>query len=245
MKILLTLSYLGTGYCGWQVQKNGKSVQAAVQDAVVAVFGKRYPVTGCSRTDRGVHARGFRCTVETDADAPDIPLDRIPIAMNTKLPDDIAVSLAEYVPEDFHARYSVKSKRYEYLIHNSPVRDPFLFGRAWNIPYPLDESLMELAAKEFIGTHDFSAFRAVGSDVPDSVRTVFSASVRREGDKVIFSVCADGFLYNMVRIMVGTLAEIARGKLKMTVSEIINSKDRKNAGVTAPPDGLALCDVNY
>ena len=104
---------------------------------------------------------------------------------------------------------------------------------------------MELAAKEFIGTHDFSAFRAVGSDVPDSVRTVFSASVRREGDKVIFSVCADGFLYNMVRIMVGTLAEIARGKLKMTVSEIINSKDRKNAGVTAPPDGLALCDVNY
>ena len=228
-----------------QVQKNGRSVQEAVQDAVEQAFGKRYPVTGCSRTDSGVHARGFRCTVDVDESAPKIPADRIPIALNTRLPDDIAVREAVYVGEDFHARYSVKSKRYVYVIHNSAVRDPFLAGRAWTVPQALDEKLMDKAAKAFIGKHDFTSFRAAGSDVPDSVRTVFDASVRREGDRVIFSVCADGFLYNMVRIMVGTLVDISRGGITVPISEIIEARDRKKAGQTAPPDGLTLDEVYY
>ncbi|MBR2460243.1 MAG: tRNA pseudouridine(38-40) synthase TruA [Clostridia bacterium] len=245
MKILLTLSYVGTAYCGWQTQKNLVSVQSVVQDAVEGVFGKRYSVTGCSRTDSGVHARGFRCTVDIDAEAPHIPEEKLPIALNTKLPYDVSVLKAAYVDDSFHARYSVKSKRYEYVIHNSPLRDPFLSGRAWTVPIRLDEVVMDNAAKEFIGTHDFSAFRAVGSDVPDSVRTVFEASVRREGDMVIFSVSANGFLYNMVRIMVGTLVDLARGRLSSDVGGIIESRDRRNAGITAPPDGLTLTEVQY
>ena len=245
MKILLTLSYVGSAYCGWQVQKNGRSVQATLQDAVEQAFGKRYPVTGCSRTDSGVHARGFRCTVDIDESAPRIPAERIPIALNTRLPDDIAVRSAAYAEDDFHARYSVKSKRYEFVIHNSAVRDPFLARRAWSVPQPLDETLMDSAAKAFIGTHDFTSFRAAGSDVPDSVRTVFDASVRREGECVIFSVCADGFLYNMVRIMVGTLVDIARKGITAELSEIIEARDRKKAGQTAPPDGLTLVEVYY
>lgn len=245
MKILLTISYVGTAYCGWQVQKNGRSVQQTVQDAVEQVFGKRYPVTGCSRTDSGVHARGFRCTVDTDGQAPSIPADRIPIAMNTKLPDDVAVKSAEYVDGDFHARYSVKSKRYEYVICNSAIRDPFLAGRVWNVPQPLDETVMDRAAKEFIGKHDFTSFRAAGSDVPDSVRTVYGASVTRDGERIIFSVQADGFLYNMVRIMIGTLVDISRGGISESISDIINARDRKKAGQTAPPDGLTLAEVFY
>ena len=245
MKILLTLSYVGTAYCGWQVQKNGRSVQATVQDAVEEAFGKRYPITGCSRTDSGVHAKGFMCTVDIDEKAPRIPEDRIPIALNTRLPDDVAVQKAVYVDDDFHARYSVKSKRYEYVILNSSLRDPFLSGRAWCVPQPLDERVMDAAAKAFIGTHDFTSFRAAGSDVPDSVRTVFDASVRREGERVIFSVCADGFLYNMVRIMVGTLVDIARGNISTDLAEIISAMDRKKAGQTAPPDGLTLAEVFY
>lgn len=245
MKILLTISYVGSAYCGWQVQKNGRSVQETVQDAVEQVFGKRYPVTGCSRTDSGVHARGFRCTVDVDENAPKIPEGRIPIAMNTKLPDDVAVRRAEYVSDDFHARYSVKSKRYEYVICNSTLRDPFLAGRAWTVPQRLDEVAMNAAAREFVGKHDFTSFRAAGSDVPDSVRTVYDASVRREGEMIIFSVQADGFLYNMVRIMVGTLVDISRGGIEENISEIINARDRKRAGQTAPPDGLTLAEVFY
>ena len=245
MKLLLTVSYVGTAYCGWQVQKNGVSVQSVVQNAVEAILGKRYPVTGCSRTDSGVHARGFRCTVDIDGDAPRISEERIPVALNTALPDDVAVLCAQYVDGEFHARYSVKSKRYEYVIHNSRIRDPFLAGRAWSVVPHLDEERMNRLAKEFIGTQDFSAFRAAGSDVTDSVRTVYDASVRREGDKVIFSVSADGFLYNMVRIMVGTLVDMARGRITAELSGIIASRDRKNAGITAPPDGLSRVEVEY
>lgn len=245
MKILLRLSYVGTAYCGWQVQRNGVSVQATVQDAVGAVFGERYPVTGCSRTDSGVHARGFCCTVELGEGAPVIPRERIPIALNTHLPGDIAVLEASYVTDGLHARYSVKSKRYEYTIDNSAVRDPFLYGRAWSISEPLDCEMMDACAREFIGRHDFSAFRAAGSSVRSSVRTVYDASVRREGRLLIFSVTADGFLYNMVRIMVGTLADIARGRIKLSVGEIILSGDRSLAGITAPPGGLCLAEVEY
>lgn len=245
MKILLELSYVGTAYCGWQVQKNGVSVQEVLQNAIETVFGKRYPVTGCSRTDSGVHARHFCCTAELDESAPLIPADRIPIALNTRLPMDVAVKRAEYVPDDFHARYSVKSKRYEYTIDNSATRDPFLSYRAWNVSGELDVSKMDAAAKEFIGTHDFSAFRAVGSSVSTTVRTVFDASVRRDGGLVVFSVSADGFLYNMVRIMVGTLVGISKGSVHMSVKEIILSKNRASAGMTAPPDGLCLVDVCY
>ena len=245
MKILVKISYDGTAYCGYQVQPNGVSIQQKLNEATLAVFGFACDIVGCSRTDSGVHARGFKCTVDVDESAPKIPEGRIPIALNTKLPDDVAVRDASYVGDDFHARYSVKSKRYEYVIHNSTLRDPFLAGRAWTVPQHLNEKLMDEAAQAFIGTHDFTSFRAAGSDVPDSVRTVYGASVRREGDLVIFSVCADGFLYNMVRIMVGTLVDVSRGSITKDMSHIINARDRKKAGQTAPPDGLTLAEVFY
>ena len=244
-RVFLRLAFVGTAYCGWQVQKNGISVQQTLQDAVEAVYGRRYPVTGCSRTDSGVHASCFCCTVDTDASAPVIPAERIPVALNTKLPPDITVYYAAYVGAELHARYGVVSKRYEYTIDNGGYRDPFLCGRAWHVPQPLDERVMDAAAREFIGKHDFSAFRAAGSDVPDSVRTVLDASVRREGTRVIFSVSADGFLYNMVRIMTGTLVGIARGSLKGSVTDMIESRSRAAAGITAPADGLSLIEVIY
>ena len=246
MKLLLKIAYDGRGYCGWQVQKNGKSVQGELCRAAGEIYGVGVAVTGCSRTDSGVHAKEYFCTLETPKDAPEIPLLSIPRALNSNLPEDITVYDAVEVGQDFHARYGVKEKTYEYVFDNGVCRDPFLFSRAWHIPKRLDDALMNEAAALFVGEYDFSAFMASGSSVTDTVRRVSAASVRREGEKVIFSVTANGFLYNMVRIMAGTLRDVSIGKISaLSVKEIILSKDRRKAGITAPPDGLYLTKVVY
>ena len=241
--VLIYMRYDGTRYHGWQVQENAVSVQQVFQDAIEHVFGTRLPVTGCSRTDAGVHAMMYACNFRT---ASAIPCDKIPLALNANLPDDIGVYACRDVPPDFHARYSCKAKRYLYRIRNSALRDPFEMGRAAVVRFPLDENVLHTAAQDFLGTHDFAAFAAAGGSVEDTVRTVTHAAVYRTGETVCFEVQADGFLYNMVRIMTGTLLDIAAGKIdREGIPDILRSLDRSRAGVTAPPQGLYLKEVFY
>ena len=253
-KILLTVSYVGTSYCGYQVQPNGVTVQEMLNKAALALFGYPCDIVGCSRTDSGVHARGFCAAVSKKGEGSlptSIPPERVARAMNAHLPDDIAVLSSRAVPIDFHPRYDVVSKEYEYLIYNGRERDPFLRDRAWHIPTPIDgEALaaMQRAASGFVGTHDFSALRAVGADTElgDATRTVFDARVERKGDMIAFRVRADGFLYHMVRIMAGTLIAVASGHIKAEdIPAVIESRDRRRAGVTAPACGLYLDTVYY
>ncbi|MBQ4617925.1 MAG: tRNA pseudouridine(38-40) synthase TruA [Clostridia bacterium] len=242
-RIRLTLCYDGTAYHGWQVQPNAVTVQQVLQDAIERITGVRSGVTGCSRTDAGVHARMFCCAFDT---ASPLRGDKLCNALNAVLPRDVAVYEAEEVDEAFHPRYDAKGKRYVYHLHNGRHRDPFAEGYAWHVRWPLDEQALDRAAKDLIGTHDFAAFCAAGSSVEDTVRTVSHAAVTREGDRVTFSVEADGFLYNMVRIMVGTLHDMAAGKLPYdAIPAILQSGDRAAAGVTAPPHGLCLERVFY
>lgn len=243
MNYLLTLSFDGSSFHGWQRQKNALSVQECVEKAVSSLFGSCDHVTGCSRTDAGVHANTYKCNFQHDKM---IPLSNVVTGLNHFLPEQIAVTNAAVVPDEFNARFDCVSKEYIYIIHNSPVRDPFSVGRAYHYKYPLDERMLNEQVKYYIGTHDFSSFRAVGSDVGTTVRTIFDAEVGREGDKVIFRVEGNGFLYNMVRIMAGTLIYISENKIAPgTIPEVISSRDRLRAGMTLPPDGLYLNKVNY
>lgn len=253
-KLLLTISYLGTAYCGYQVQPNGVTVQETLNKACEALFGYPCDVVGCSRTDSGVHAREFCATISKKGERglwTHIPPERVPRAMNAHLPSDVSIRAARVVGADFHARYDVIAKEYEYLIHNGKERDPFFEDRAWHIPTPITQEAlkrMQQAAALFVGKQDFSAFRAVGADTTekDAVRTVMAATVTRRGDLISFRVRADGFLYNMVRIMVGTLGAVAAGRLSVDdVAKALASRDRRLAGSTAPPQGLYLDRVFY
>lgn len=253
MKILLTLSYLGSGFSGYQVQPNHRTVQGELNKAAKAIFGVDCDITGCSRTDAGVHANEFCATITVKGEnflSTSISEKRVPAAMNAHLPDDISVLSAKWVDGDFHPRYDVKYKEYVYRICNSTTRNPFEVGRAWHIHYDNfnEDSIkkMNAAAQCFVGQHDFSAFMASGSTVESTVRTVKYAEVTRKDDIIEFKVAADGFLYNMVRIMTGTLVAVAQHKIAFDeIGEIIDSRDRSKAGMTAPPDGLYLNKVAY
>ena len=245
-KYLLTLAYDGSAFSGFQVQPGARTVQSVVQDAVERIYGKRLDVTGCSRTDAGVHARDYKLTYTTDDTLPQIAPEKIPAALNTVLPKDIAVLCARRVPTDFHVRHDVYEKEYEYVVLNRKVRDPFSAERAYLYRGPLDAPALNEAAQAFLGTHDFRGFMASGADIADTVRTVRSVSVRREGEKVIFSIAADGFLYNMVRIFVGTMLAAAEGKISpASLADVIASRDRARAGMTVPACGLYLNRVTY
>ena len=246
MRFRLHLSYDGTRYCGWQVQKNAVSVQETLQDAIEAVFSNRGTVTGCSRTDSGVHANFYCCVVNIESSEVNIPADKLPLVVNRFLPQDISVLEALYVDDDFHPRYDVKYKEYEYLIWNIPIRNPFLTNRAFIYPNALNEGLMNEAAQLFLGIHDFAGFMSSGSSVENTVRCIKYFNVSREGDLLRVNVAADGFLYNMVRILVGTLIEVSNGKIHIDdIPDIIESKDRKRAGFTAVAEGLYLNKVVY
>lgn len=241
--LLLTISFDGTAYHGWQVQENAVTVQEVVQDAFEQICSSRDNIVGCSRTDSGVHANMYCCNIRTENG---IACDRLVSAMNAVLPKDIAVLGCTEKDLSFHARYDCKSKEYIYKIWNSPVKNPFMYKYSLQYKYPIDEKHLDGQAKQFIGTYDFKAFCSSGSSVEDTVRTVMDAEVYREGDMVIFRVQADGFLYNMVRIMVGTLIDISSGKLLPdSIPEIISSLDRDRAGFTAKPEGLYLNKITY
>lgn len=249
MKILLRLSFVGTAYCGWQSQKNGRSVQEALTRAADELFGRPCDVTGCSRTDSGVHANLYCAAVNfkgEDGIETTIPLEKLPRAINNFLPEDISVTSAEFVPDDFHPRYNATAKEYVYKIYTRTERDAFLAGRVWFYPKKLDVEKMKSAAEKFLGKHDFSAFMAQGSKITDCERTVFKSEITEDGDMITFRVEADGFLYNMVRIMVGTLVDVGTGRFSPDdILQIIESKDRSRAGTTAPAEGLYLNNVKY
>ncbi len=242
-KYLITIAYDGTDYHGWQVQPNGVTVQQTVQDAIERILGVREDVTGCSRTDAGVHANNFCFHMQTQRTLTPF---RFVGALNAVLPDDIAVKDCRPVPPEFHARYDCIGKEYLYKIWNAPQRNPFCEGRYLHYKKPLDVSFLQSQAQSFVGTHDFAAFCAAGSTVEDTVRTVEYFTVCRREEEVLLTVKADGFLYNMVRIMTGTLLELAEGKLAPdSIPEILASKNRSRAGRTAPPHGLYLNRVYY
>lgn len=243
--ILVTIRYDGRTYHGWQVQDNGSTVQEDFQQALAGVIGHRPDIKGCSRTDAGVHANMFCISFKTEHA---IPTERLPHALNRYLPRTIAAMGAREVPEDFHARYSCKGKEYIYQIHNAEFRNPFLEGYALHYWQRLDDEVMREAAVHFLGRHDFTSFCTVdpSRQKGDFHRTIQRIGVLREGNMVTVSVQADGFLYNMVRIMVGTLLYTAQGKIAPDrIPEIISAKDRKLAGPTAPPEGLYLNRVFY
>ncbi|MBR6735382.1 MAG: tRNA pseudouridine(38-40) synthase TruA [Oscillospiraceae bacterium] len=241
--LLIYLRYDGRAFHGWKVQKNAPTVMETFQDALEAVLGERPDVKGCSRTDSGVHAKMYAVSFKTENR---IPCQGLVKALNTKLPETIAATACREVDDDFHARYSSNGKRYVYRILNSELRDPFCEGFVCRIPQHLDEKLMHDEAQSFVGTHDFKSFQNTGTDIEDTVRTMYAASVERKGDMIEFSVSGDGFLYNMVRIMAGTLIDIARGTIKRgSIPDILSALDRETAGFTAPACGLMLDEVFY
>ncbi len=241
---------MGTDFCGFQVQKNGRTVQGVLNEATERLFGCPCHITGCSRTDSGVHAEEFCLTVEpTVMDAPPIPPAALPAAILPHLPHDVSLYYAKEAPEGFHARYDAAGKEYRYRIRYGGLPDPFRYGRVWQLPYPLSDAglaRMRDAAPLFLGKHDFSAFMCGASDIEDRVRTVERISLCREGDEVVLTIAADGFLYNMVRIIVGTLFEIGLGvRSADSIGAALESGLRTDAGMTAPPDGLYLARVFY
>ena len=241
--IALFLTYLGTHYHGWQIQKDLPTVQETMEKAIEMITGTRVHVTGCGRTDAGVHAKCYVANFRTSST---IPCDRLPYALNTHLPPDIVVTKAFEVHEDFNAIGSCSRKEYTYLIYNSRLKDPFYVDRAWFYPKHLDEAVMQAAADQFVGTHDFAAVRSVGTDVKSTVRTVYHYKVERDGDVIALRVCANGFLYNMARAMAGTVVYAAEGKIRPEeIGAILNSGNRTAAGPTVPPGGLYMTHLWY
>ena len=241
--IALKLMYNGTAYHGWQVQKNAVSVAETLEKALATVVCHPVKCTGAGRTDAGVHAEVYVANFRTTSS---IPCERIPLAVNTRLPKDIVVVKATQVPPSFNAIGSCRRKEYTYRIYNSRLGNPFYVDRAWFYPRRLDEAVMQAAAAQFVGTHDFRAVRSVGTETKTTVRTVFYFDVSRAGDLIECKVCADGFLYNMVRAMVGTIVYAAEGKLSPAdIPAILDSGNRTLAGPTVPPGGLYMTNLWY
>ena len=242
--LLLTICYDGRHFHGWQIQQNAFTVQEAFQNALTKIIGGSFDIKGCSRTDTGVHANMYCISVKTQHP---IPCERLAAALNRWLPLSVAVLSCKEVGADFHARYSCKSKEYIYKIWNSPVRNPFLDGYALHYRYPLNAEQLHQAAQAYVGRHDFTSFCTLDNREPgDMTREVRHFSVTRDGDMVMMRVEADGFLYNMVRIMVGTLLRIAQGKIPPDgIPAILAAKNRQLAGPTAQACGLYLNQVHY
>ena len=242
-RILLTVEYDGTNYAGWQRQINGLAVQQVLEEALQKATRERIVVTGASRTDAGVHALGQAVHFDTDSR---IPPEKYPFVLNTMLPRDVRVHSGREVPEGFHARFMTCGKRYTYRIVNSRHASAIRRNTHVHVPLPLDLAPMQEAAKQLLGTHDFAAFQAAGGTAKTTVRTITSAELVRFGDEIILTVEGDAFLYNMVRIIAGTLIEIGLGRRSINAfTEAYETLDRLSLGVTAPPQGLELTKVYY
>ncbi|MCL2617490.1 MAG: tRNA pseudouridine(38-40) synthase TruA [Defluviitaleaceae bacterium] len=245
MTVLLTIQYDGTDYSGWQRQSNTPhTVQEVLENALERRLGAFRVITAAGRTDAGVHALAMPCAFVCDNLR--IPLDRLPLALNSLLPPDIRVMSARRVGDGFCPIIDATSKTYRYEIDNSPCSDVFARRYAWQIRRELDTAAMRQAAAHFVGTHDFMAFCASGGSAATSVRTIFEINLRETANRVSISVTGSGFLYNMVRIIAGTLADVGLGKLPQErIPAILLSRDRKKAGQTAPANGLTMVGVVY
>ncbi|MFW6107926.1 MAG: tRNA pseudouridine(38-40) synthase TruA [bacterium] len=241
--IKLTIEYEGADFAGWQVQPNARTVQDVVQRAVRGITGEtELKLVGSGRTDAGVHAAGQVANVHTETA---IPAANLIHAINTRLPEDVAIVGAEDVPPDFHARYSAVSKTYRYTILNRPAPSPLERARVYLVRRPLDIAAMRAAAESLVGEHDFAALQSKPDGKP-SVRTITRLELTADGAHVFITATADGFLYHMVRAIVGTLVEVGLGRRRPdSIAELVESGDRSRAGPTAPPQGLCLMEVTY
>lgn len=241
--IFLDLEFDGTNYSGWQKQNNAISVCDVVTKALDQLICEQIDLIGCGRTDAGVHALNYACNFRTTSN---IPPSSFCLALNANLPKDIVCKYSAEVDIDFHSRYSAISKRYIYLIHNTMIRSALNRNFHYHFQKPLDITLMQQAIPHFIGEHDFRAFMASGSKVKDTVRTIFEMNINKDEDIIEIDIKGDGFLYNMVRIIVGTLIDVGLKKTKPdNVGNIILSQDRKNAGKTSPACGLYMAEIFY
>ncbi len=241
--IKLTIRYDGTGYSGWQFQKNARTVQDTIEKAIRGIVRGRVSLIASGRTDAGVHAAAQIANFRT---ASKIPLDNLRMALNAKLPEDILIVKAEYARAGFNAQKSAKSKHYRYTIYNNDFMDPFLRCFASKCFFKLNASMMRKGARCLIGRHDFTSFRAKDGQEKESVRTIKYIKISRRGDLIYIDIEADGFLYNMVRNIAGTLIDVGRGKIPAEdVRKILSAKDRRFCGPTAPARGLSLIKVNY
>lgn len=245
--LAVRICYDGTDFHGWQRQKNGNTIQQTIEEGLSSLTGEDIQITGCSRTDAGVHALDYVFNFKSDTT---IPPERLPFALNQQLKND-SISILECWEEsmDFNARFNSKGKRYIYRIYNSKIKNPFFSGYSWYIPYDMNKSAMITAAPYFEGTYDFSGFMATGGSQKTTVRTIRCCRVETDRDNphlLTITVEADAFLYNMVRIITGTLCEVGFGRiLPEDIPKIIDKCDRKAGGLTAPPQGLFLKKVYY
>lgn len=241
--IKLILQYDGTNYCGWQRQKNAKTVQQTLEDAIYSIVKEDIKVIGCSRTDSGVHAKQYVANFFTNTNIPD---DKLKFAINTKLPEDIVVLNSEEVSLDFHSRYNCKGKTYVYTVLNRDVPEALYRDYMYHFPRKLNVENMAKATKYIIGKHDFKAFKSQGSSVKTSIRTITDFHITKDNEIIKFSITGDGFLYNMVRIIVGTFLDVGVGKIRPEyIKYILEMKDRLNAGKVVPAKGLCLEKVFY
>ena len=253
-RLKLTVAYDGTNYCGWQIQPNGITVEEVLNRALRKLTGEEITVIGASRTDSGVHALGNVAVFDSETS---IPPERISYALNQRLPDDIVVIRSEEVSADWHPRYCNSKKTYEYHILNTEVPDPTKRHNTYFVSYKLDVEKMREAAEYLLGEHDFASFCNIRTNVEDTVRTIYELEVLESecayarnghaaGRELTIRIKGNGFLYNMVRIIVGTLLRVGRGfYTPEQVKEILEAKDRQAAGVTAPPQGLMLMQIEY
>ena len=240
-RILLKIAYDGTGYNGWQLSKDGVSIEGKLMQAISELTGEKPEIGGVSRTDAGVHALSNLAVFDTDSS---IPGDKFSYALNTKLPQDIRVIMSREVSNGFHPRFARTEKTYLYRIQRSEFPDPLRIRYTWNVSYDLDTEKMREAVEYFKGEHDFKSFCNVHTDVKTTVREITDIAVVEEGDEIHLRVSGFGFLYNMVRIIAGTLVEVGRGRIEPgEISEILKSLDREKAGPTAPAQGLTLLNI--
>ena len=241
--IKLIIEYDGKGFNGWQKQPDRLNIQGEIEKAISEITGEKIDLIASGRTDRGVHSLGQTANFKTNSN---IPIEKIPIAINSKLKKSIIIKDAEEVSEKFHSRYSVKSKTYRYTINNSKYGSAIYRNIEFHFSQKLDVEKMNEAIKYFEGEHDFKAFKASGTSSKSSVRTIYKAGVFKEDDRIFIELTGNGFLYNMVRIIAGTILEVGLGKITpQEIIDIIESKDRAKAGKTLPANGLCLMKVEY
>lgn len=242
-RVKLTVAYDGTNYCGWQVQPNGLTVQEVLNRTISEFLKEEIHTIGASRTDAGVHARGNVAVFDTDVR---MPADKMSYALNTRLPDDIRIQKSEEVPLEFHPRFTSTVKTYEYKILNTTFPDPLRRLDSLHWYGQLNLEAMKLAADKLVGTHDFRGFATAKGPEDNTVRTIYKTELWKENDMIHFRITGNGFLYNMVRIIVGTLMEVGKGAFSPEqIDRILETKDREDAGPTARALGLTLLEIRY